>query len=50
MAHVTSIREEVAATPAEGEVVAGADAAKEPEVMKKGKTDEAAATKDAAKK
>ncbi len=50
VAHVTSIREEVAATPAEGEVVAGADAAKEPEVMKKGKTDEAAATKDAAKK
>lgn len=50
VAHVTSIREEVVATPAEGEALPGAEASKEPEVVKKGKTDDAAATKDAAKK
>jgi large subunit ribosomal protein L25 len=44
VAHVVTIREEVAATPAEGEVVAGAEAGAtpaEPEVAKKGKTDAA---------
>jgi large subunit ribosomal protein L25 len=45
VAHVVSIREEVAATPAEGEaVVAGATPA-EPEVAKKGKTDAEGAKK-----
>ena len=45
VAHVVSIREEVVATPAEGEVAAAgeAGAATEPEVAKKGKTDAAAA-------
>ncbi len=45
VAHVVSIREEVAATPAEGEVAAtgeGAAAPAEPEVAKKGKTEPAA--------
>lgn len=49
VAHVTSIREEVA--PAADAVAADAtEAPKEPEVAKKGKTEDAAATKDAAKK
>jgi len=40
VAHVVSIREEVVAAPAEGEVPAeGAAASTEPEVAKKGKTD-----------
>jgi len=45
VAHVVSIREEVVATPAEGEVAAageGAAAPAEPEVAKKGKTEPAA--------
>ena len=44
VAHVVAIREEVAATPAEGEAVAGAEGAApaEPEVAKKGKTEPAA--------
>jgi len=49
VAHVVSIREEVAATPAEGEAVAaeaGATPA-EPEVAKKGKTEAEAAAKKA---
>jgi large subunit ribosomal protein L25 len=49
VAHVTSIREEVA--PAADAVAADATAApKEPEVAKKGKPEDAAASKDAAKK
>jgi len=53
VAHVVTIREEVAATPAEGEVVAGAEAGAtptEPEVAKKGKTDAAADAAAPAKK
>ena len=44
VAHVVAIREEVAATPAEGEAVAGAEGAApaEPEVAKKGKAEPAA--------
>jgi large subunit ribosomal protein L25 len=50
VAHVVSIREEVAATPAEGEAVAGeagAAAPAEPEVAKKGKTEAEGAAKKA---
>jgi large subunit ribosomal protein L25 len=46
VAHVVTIREEVAATPAEGEVAAAGEAgaaSTEPEVAKKGKTEPAAA-------
>jgi large subunit ribosomal protein L25 len=50
VAHVVSIREEVAATPAEGEAAAAAEggaAPTEPEVAKKGKTDAEGAAKKA---
>ena len=53
VAHVVTIREEVAATPAEGEVVATGEAGAtpaEPEVAKKGKTDAAADAAAPAKK
>jgi large subunit ribosomal protein L25 len=53
VAHVVHIREEVVAAPAEGEAAAGAAAggaaggAAEPEVAKKGKTEDAAKKADA---
>jgi large subunit ribosomal protein L25 len=53
IAHVVTIREEVVAAPAEGEVVAGAEgavASTEPEVAKKGKTEPAAEAAAPAKK
>ena len=53
VAHVVTIREEVAATPAEGEVAATGEAGAtpaEPEVAKKGKTDAAADAAAPAKK
>jgi large subunit ribosomal protein L25 len=54
VAHVVTIREEVVAAPAEGEVVAAAGEAgavpAEPEVAKKGKTEPAAETAAPAKK
>ena len=53
VAHVVTIREEVAATPAEGEVAAAGEAGAtpaEPEVAKKGKTDAAADAAAPAKK
>ena len=53
VAHVVTIREEVAATPVEGEVAAAGEAGAtpaEPEVAKKGKTDAAADAAAPAKK
>lgn len=54
VAHVVTIREEVVAAPAEGEVVAGAEGAAaapaEPEVAKKGKAEPAAEAAAPAKK
>jgi len=53
VAHVVTIREEVAATPAEGEVAAAGEAGAapaEPEVAKKGKTEPAAEAAAPAKK
>ena len=52
VAHVVSIREEVVATPAEGEVAAAGEAGAaptEPEVAKKGKTETLPAAEGAAK-